>query len=269
MPYHHGLASSLDSREMDSSPHEQPSVLEAARRWWGDTAAREGRVAATGALVRAVWEFLRDSTPARLRQRYGDADYDWEHRVNTTSAAVGWRDRLLGLFHSAYQPTEPVLFHEMLDALVAQAGLNFGDFTFIDLGSGKGRTLLMASDYPFRRIVGVELLLSLHQVAQQNLAQYKSELQKCFALDAICGDAAEFPLPNEPLLVYLFNPFPEPVLRRVLTNLQESLREQARPVYVLYHNPLLEHVLGECAPLKKIGGTHQYSVWCAAIKAGE
>jgi len=58
----------------------------------------------------------------------------------------------------------------MLEALRQQAG-DFHDFIFIDLGSGKGRTLLMASDYPFRRIVGVELLLALHQIAQENLEQ--------------------------------------------------------------------------------------------------
>lgn len=268
MPYHHGLASFLDSREMDFSSQKQPSILEAARHWWRDAAARAGGLAATRALFAALWEFARDSTPARLRQLYGDADYDWEHRVNTTSAAVGWRDRLLGVFHSMYQPTEPVVFHEMLDALSAQAGLNFGDFTFIDLGSGKGRTLLMASDYPFRRVVGVELLPALHRIALENLAQYKNESQKCLALEALCGDAAEYPLPSEPLLMYLFNPFPESVLRRVLTNLEQSLLEHPRPVYVLYHNPLMENVLGDCAPLTKMGGTHQYSVWCAAIMAG-
>ncbi len=118
----------------------------------------KARLAATRQLLAALWEFVRDSTPERLRQRYGDADYDWEHRVNTTSAAVGWRDRLLGVFHSPYQPTESALFHEMLDALSQQSHSDFHDFVFIDLGSGKGRTLLMASDYPFRRIVGVELL---------------------------------------------------------------------------------------------------------------
>ena len=53
-------------------------------------------------------------------------------------------------------------------------------FTFVDLGSGKGRTLLMASDYPFRRIIGVELLPSLHQIAQENLRQYKSESAEMF-----------------------------------------------------------------------------------------
>lgn len=246
---------------MDSSFHSQPSIFVALRRYWSDAAAREGGFAATRALVGSLWQFLRDSTPTRLRQRYGDADYDWDHRVNTTSAAVGWRDRLLGVFHSPYQPTEPALFHEMLEALQKRTNRSFADFTFLDLGSGKGRTLLMASDYPFRRVVGVELLPALHEIARQNIAQYKGEGQKCFAIEAVCGDASAFPFPAEPQLVYLFNPFPESVLRRVLANLEQSLHDHPRPVYVLYHNPLLEPVLGESGVLRKVSGTHQYSLW--------
>jgi hypothetical protein len=154
---------------MDSPP--QISVLETAWQWWTYAAGYEGYFAATRRLLGVLWEFARDSTPERLRQRFGDADYDWDYRVNTTSGAVGWRDRLLGMFHSEYQPTEPAAFREMLDGLDQalqqtpqqtfqptgnpdQTTLNFRDFTFVDLGSGKGRTLLMASDYPFRRIVG-------------------------------------------------------------------------------------------------------------------
>src|SRR5580704_1717125 len=158
--------------------------LSAARRWWSDIAARDGRIAATRALFAALSGFARDSTPARLRQRYGDADYDWDHRVNTTSAAVGWRDRLLGIFHSPYQPTEPGLFTEMIERTVEQARVDLSEFTFLDLGSGKGRTLLMASDYPFRRIIGVELLPSLDEIARENLRQYKSESQRCFAVES-------------------------------------------------------------------------------------
>ena len=187
----------------------QISLLALGWQWWNAVAGREGRTAATRQLVAAFWEFVRDSTPERRRQRYGDAEYDWEHRVNTTSAVVGWRDRLLGVFHSPYQPTESALFHEMLEALRQQSRSDFHDFVFIDLGSGKGRTLLMASDYPFRRIVGVELLPALHQAAQENLSKYRSESQKCFALESICADATEFPFPAEPTVLYLFNPFPE------------------------------------------------------------
>jgi SAM-dependent methyltransferase len=248
----HGVDPSLSSRI---------SLSRSAWQWWNDVAAREGRVAATRQLLAALWEFVRDSTPERRRQRYGDAEYDWEHRVNTTSAAVGWRDRLRGAFHSPYQPTEAALFHEMLDALRKQSQSDFHDFVFLDLGSGKGRTLLMAADYPFRRIVGVELLPALHQAAQDNLSKYRGESQECFALESVCADATEFPLPAEPTVLYLFNPFPESGLRRMIANLEQSLRAHPRAVYVLYHNPLLEHVVSESATLSKIGGTHQYAIY--------
>lgn len=246
---------------INSPPSSRISLSRSAWQWWNDVAAREGRVAATRQLLAALWEFVRDSTPERRRQRYGDAEYDWEHRVNTTSAAVCWRDRLLGAFHSPYQPTESILFHEMLDALHQQTHLGFRDLVFLDLGSGKGRTLLMASDYPFRRIVGVELLLALHQAAQENLNRYRSESQKCFALESICADATEFAFPVEPTVLYLFNPFPEVGLKRVMANLEQSLLANPRSVYVLYHNPVLEHVLGESAVLKQISRTHQYAIY--------
>ncbi|MFZ1010194.1 MAG: class I SAM-dependent methyltransferase [Candidatus Sulfotelmatobacter sp.] len=229
-------------------------------QWWNEVAKREGRLTATRQLLTKIAEFVRDSTPERRRQRYGDAEYDWEHRVNTTSAAVGWHDRLLGIFHSPYQPTDSALFDEMLEALRQQAG-DFHDFVFIDLGSGKGRTLLMASDYPFRRIVGVELLPALHQIAQENLSKYHSEKQKCFALESVCVDAVQFAFSAEPTVLYLFHPLPESRLRSVIDNLERSLQMHPRAVYVLYHNPLLEHLLNESAALKKIGGTHQYVMY--------
>ena len=236
------------------------SLWRSARQCWNEVAECEGRLPAARQLLTKIAEFVRDSTPERRRQRYGDAEYDWEHRVNTTSAAVGWRDRLLGIFHSPYQPTDAALFHEMLEAVRQQAG-DFDDFVFIDLGSGKGRTLLMASDYPFRRIVGVELLPALHQIAQENLSKYHGENQKCFQLKAICADAVQFAFPDEPMVLYLFHPLPESGLRRVIDNLERSLQMNPRAVYVLYHNPLWEHVLNESAALKKIGETHQYAMY--------
>jgi SAM-dependent methyltransferase len=247
---------------MASTP--RPLILPAARRHWSDCVGRSGFFHGSWEFVATLWEFLRDSTPSRLRSRFGDADYDWDYRVNTTSGAVGWHDRLLGVFNSPYQPTESDLFHEMMDALAQHTKINFNDFAFIDLGSGKGRTLLMASDYPFRRILGVELLPSLNQIAQQNLAQYHSESQKCFAIESVCADATTFALPEGALVIYLFNPFPESGLRRVLENLENSLDAHPRPAYVVYHNPQLETVLNQTGRLKRIAGTHQYSIFTAS-----
>jgi SAM-dependent methyltransferase len=211
----------------------------------------------SAALLRNLWNFLRDSTPSRRRQRYGDMEYDWEHRVNTTSGTVGWRARLLGAFHSPYQPTEPALFREMMASLP----IAFDEFTFVDIGSGKGRTLLMASEYPFRKIMGVELIAQLHRVAEENIRAYKSATQRCSQIEAVCADACEFAFPSGPLLLYLFNPLPVAGMRRVVANLEKSLAENPRIVWVLYHNPLLEHVIGEKAGFVKVGGSEQYSVF--------
>lgn len=241
----------------------QIGIFETAWRWWMEAAACEGYVRATCRLIGVLAVFARDSTPERLRQRFGDADYDWEHRVNTTSGAVGWRDRLWGEFHSAYQPTDPAGFREMLEAVEKHIGPGFSAFTFLDLGSGKGRTLLMASDYAFARIVGVESLPSLDAIAQQNLRRYSKESQRCFDLQSVCADATTFPLPDEPLVIYLFNPFPETGLRRLLANIEQTLRSHARPLYVIYYNPLLEHVLRENPRLRKIVGSERFSIYSA------
>lgn len=249
---------------MDTSTSAEPSVLMAAWNFWSERRLEDGSLAASRATFAAIWEFIRDSTPTRLRSRFGDAGYDWDHRVNTTSGAVGWKDRLLGAFHSPYQPTEPELFQEMIECWQNHAQADFNDFTFVDLGSGKGRTLLMASQFPFRRIIGVELLPSLHRIALENLALYKSDSQRCFKFESICADATNFSMPDGPLLLYLFNPFPEFGLRRTLSNLKQDLETNARRAYVLYHNPQLESVLEDEGFLRKIAGTHQYSIYAAS-----
>lgn len=245
---------------MSAENSHELGLMQTLRQWWKESQARAGLLRTARSFAAAIWGFARESTPERRRRRYGDVDFDWDYRVDTTSATVSWRDRLMGMFHSPYQPTEPALFQEMLVRLP----IDFREFTFIDLGSGKGRVLLMAANYPFRRIVGVELLPGLDRVAEENIHKYKSDAQQCFAVQSVCGDAREFLFPPEQTVLYLFNPLPEAGLEQVVANLERSLRENPRPVYVLYHNPLLEHVLNRSGALKRVGGTEQYSVYASA-----
>jgi hypothetical protein len=77
----------------------------------------------------------------------------------------------------------------------------------------------------------------------------------------MCGDATEFRFPDEPFVLYLFNPLPEARLRRVIANLEQRLRQYPRQVFVLYHNPLLEHVLSGSDSWKKIYATHQFVLY--------
>jgi SAM-dependent methyltransferase len=250
---------------MPGSSQREDSVGLSFLQWFREQVAQCGLSLAAWRSLLVSWQFLRESMPDRRRQRYGDVDYDWDHRVDTTSATVGWRERLLGLLHSPYQPTDPALFHETM----SKQEIDFSRFIFIDIGSGKGRVLLMAADYPFRRVIGVELLPELHRVAQENIRRYQSDSQRCFAIESICADAQDFAFPLEPTMIYLFNPLPEAGLTKLLQSIERSLRQNPRPVFLLYHNPLLEQVLAQRKWLRRIGGTHQYSIFATASTSSE
>lgn len=195
--------------------------------------------------------------PDRARQRYGDIDYDWEHRVDTTSANVSWQVRFIGLLNSSYQPIESPLFQEMINALE----IDYGQFTFIDIGSGKGRPLLMASEYPFRRIIGVEFLPELHAIAVENIRKFPDERKGCKQIEARLADATTFEFPSEPLVVFMFHPLPESGFRRVIANLAQSVRENPRPVWLVYANPLFEEIVFKSGCFRRTAGTEQYTIF--------
>jgi SAM-dependent methyltransferase len=234
-----------------------------ALAWIGDTIRSRGLFGALRCYAAGTVELLRDLTPARRKSRYGDIDYDFEHSVDTTWANVSLRTRLRELLSGGqYQPSEPALFHEILNSLP----VDVDGFTFIDLGSGKGRTLLMASEYPFRRIIGVEILAELNEVAQQNIARYRSERQRYSAIESHTGDARWFEFPREALVLYLFNPFPEYVLREVLANLHRSFAALPREVYVVYHNLVHESVFADRPWLQPVHRTHQFAIYKAVVR---
>lgn len=236
----------------------EPSIWSLFRRRWRETRCQKHLAATLREIGGDLWEFLRESTPERKRLRYGDVEYDWDHHVDTTSATVSHRGRLIAALSGApYQPTDPAEFREMMQALK----IDFPEYTFVDLGSGKGRTLLMASEFSFRRIVGVELVRELHETAQRNIAAFSNPEQKCNEIESVCCDARNFVFPAEPILVYLFNPFPSTSLKVVIDNLRQSLDSAPRQVVVLYLNPMSENLLANCEFLRKVGGTSKYSVY--------
>lgn len=226
--------------------------------WISDTFRRRGVFGGLRCYGAGIVELLSDLTPTRRKSRYGDIDYDFEHRVDTTWANISLRTRVREFLSGGrYQPSEPSLFHEILHAM----SLPVDRLTYVDLGSGKGRTLLMASEYPFRRIIGVEILAELNEIAQRNIACYRSEQQKCFNIESIAGDARAFEFPPEALVLYLFNPFPEYVLCDVLANLHRSVTAEPRDVYVIYHNLVHENIFTAQEWLQVVRRTHQFAIY--------
>ncbi|MGD0931771.1 MAG: class I SAM-dependent methyltransferase [Candidatus Korobacteraceae bacterium] len=241
----------------------KPSNSTGILTWVRDSLRHRGIAGSVGYYSRELFDLLCDLTPARRKSRYGDIDFDFEHNVDTTWATVSLRTRLREwLSGGQYQPSEPALFRQMLDSLP----ISLDGFTFIDLGSGKGRTLLMASDYPFRRILGVELLAELNAIAQQNIARYHSDSQKCFAIEAHAADARRLEFPPGPILLYLFNPFPRHVWGDVLANLLGSLRAAPRPVYLIYHNPVHRDIVAAQGWLQELSRTQYFVIYEAVIR---
>jgi SAM-dependent methyltransferase len=117
--------------------------------------------------------------------------------------------------------------------------LNFERFTFVDAGSGKGRALLLATNYPFREIIGVELSPELDRIARTNIARYTARRPHPPVV-SILGDAAEFEWPPGPLIVYMWNAFTRPVMEQVFQNLQAWFAHDPQELYLVYMHPELE-----------------------------
>ena len=211
-----------------------------------------------------IWEMTLDMLPERKRSRFGDIDYDCDFGVDTTWARLPISVRLRELTtERLYQPTDPQEFHD----LMAKVLIDFADFVFVDLGSGKGRALLMASEYPFREIIGVEIQAELNAIAEQNLQRFHPEQQKCTKIRTMRMDARDFEFPNEPLLLYLFNPFPEYVFETVLSNLRRSLEAHPRQAFVIYNTPLAKDAIEGVPFLQKLRETQRYQIYRARSSA--
>jgi hypothetical protein len=155
-----------------------------------------------------------------------------------------------------YQATPVALFMEMMSYVPVRSGQVFVDFV-----SGKGRTLLLASEMPFKRIIGIEFVPTLHSIAERNIQLYRSTTQRCFDVKSLCIDATEFTIPEEPAVVYFYHPFEANIMAKVAERIRVSLRAHPRKMFVVYHNPAFESIYGHDSLFRKIAGTREYSIY--------
>jgi SAM-dependent methyltransferase len=143
-------------------------------------------------------------------------------------------------------------------AIISSLNLRCEEFTFIDFGSGKGRALLLASEFPFKRIIGIEFSPELHAIAQRNIVKYSSPQQKCNSIESVCSDFTSFPLPHDPCLLYFFDPCYEAALAQTLENIRKSLQEYPRQICVVYISPVYGHLLDKADFLQKSVRNEEY-----------
>jgi SAM-dependent methyltransferase len=117
--------------------------------------------------------------------------------------------------------------------LISQLGIDYTEYEFVDIGCGKGRVLLVASNFPFRSICGIELSQPAFEIAQKNLRIYQCADQKCFNIRICNVDARYFEPSIANTVYYFFEPFDTVILVDVLTKISSKLRGQGKKIYVL------------------------------------
>ena len=203
--------------------------------------------------ARGVLKFVISTSLESLRRRFGKGVaegegelFDRQHQIDTTVKPHDAAD-LMGVdsenwVHGiAYMPSEPERFHSLMRHLP----IRFEDYTFIDYGSGKGRAILMAANYPFKEIMGVEYSSYLHEIAEQNIAHHVGPTKKCEKIRSIRCDAAQFAIPAGQVVHYFANPFDEPVMKQVARNIIDSLQREPCRLFVVYYNAVCANVFLE------------------------
>ena len=140
-----------------------------------------------------------------------------------------------------YQPTDMGLFKNIF----SDFEIEFSKFSFVDFGSGKGRILLLAAEFPFREIIGVEFSEELHQIAQRNIFKYRSQFPQCPDIFLKCCDAVQSDIPVGSLVCYFYNPFGEKIMERVLLNIEAALKSSRNEIYIIYVDPVHRKLLDQ------------------------
>lgn len=132
-------------------------------------------------------------------------------------------------------------------------------YSFVDIGAGKGRALLLASQIPFRKVIGVELSADLARIAENNVERWQSAKKAGgrAAIHVLNQDALQFCWPRTSLLVFLYNPFACELVEQLLERLEAAARRghaskgedpEARPssaIDLLYANPTCADVVSK------------------------
>jgi len=175
-----------------------------------------------------------------LSPRFDDQRFDRQFGTDTSGRLSVLASQLppeLREDARSYEPTPQAVMHHLLRRLP----IRYEDFVFIDAGCGKGRAMLLASLYPFARIVGIELSSITSRVAQRNVdafAQHAGPRQKCTSIEVLCRNVLEYRMPDANLVVFLYNPFQGAVFQAFMDRIHHfSSRHPEREVIIAYCNP--------------------------------
>lgn len=201
-----------------------------------------------------VLQFIHRETVARAT----GWRFDRRWKVDTSGVVYPPRDDVDPVYLTAekYEATPPRVFNRIMRSI----GCLTAPFVFFDMGCGKGRVLLMAAQHGFRRIVGVECVPGLANIAKQNVSRVRSRESGGPEIEVVCTDAAGFEFPDEDAVIFFFHPFKEQPMAKVLDNIRSSARS-AKIRYIVYYNPVFARLLNDPTRYSLVVSTKKYHIY--------
>ena len=159
--------------------------------------------------------------------------YDKRYNIDTAGFIELGDLELTGTSKSSafhYEPISPRSFRKTMAHLPA----DLQEYTFVDFGSGKGRTLLLAGERNFKSVIGVELDRGLHDTAEANIRKCQNIHKKCNDVKSLCMDAVNFTFDNNKYVLFFFSPFQENITRYILQRLNMSMEGRSGHILLCY-----------------------------------
>ena len=210
---------------------------------------------------------MHPSVQAEIREREERAAaFDRQFGVDTVGFVYQTElksDNPNQLHAKRYEGSDPHFFRNAIGALP----INYRRFVFVDFGSGKGRAILLATEFPFRKIVGVEFSEELHRIAKENISKFHNPDSKCIDVESVCVDALRYQFPDEPLVCYFGDPFDEALMAKMLGNIQQSLLRAPREIFIVYYNPRSGHLFDQAPCFERVNELGPVKIWRPATNS--
>jgi hypothetical protein len=140
--------------------------------------------------------------------------------------------------YKSYAPIDYGSFKSVMRCLKIDPGRD----VFLDYGAGKGRAVVLAATYPFKRVIGVEFISSFANIARENTKKATTKI-RCGQIEIVTADATQYVLHDDINFIHLFNPFTGQILSKVMNNIMESLTRSPRVLTLLYGYPFYFEML--------------------------
>ena len=162
--------------------------------------------------------------------------YDLAHGVDTSgsvSTAEYAPDAAMAAQIIHYAGSQPSIVRRCLASLP-----DCERYVLVDLGCGKGRPLLVASEFPFRRLIGIEISQPLAEVARHNARAIADKYPRRTPIEIQVGDASAVAAPAERVVIFMYHPFGRDLVSTLITSLEQQLAHGLQHAFLVYYNPV-------------------------------